>query len=162
MAHLRLLLPCSIASLALASALATTCAAWGANPSPTYADLAPVFAEQCAGCHAGKSAPFRLHLTSYISLMKGSSNGPVVVPGQPEASELLRRVRGDSTPRMPYNGPPFLDDGTIAQIEAWIAAGAPEGPKPSAPPVPAQTQSPAGDDGHHDDGHHRRGGGDHD
>ena len=47
-----------------------------------------------------------------------------VVPGSPGASELVRRVRGQSLPRMPYDGPPFLTGEEIALIEQWIAEGA--------------------------------------
>lgn len=46
------------------------------------------------------------------------------MPGRPEASELLRRVRGQARPRMPFDGPPYLDDADIALIERWIADGA--------------------------------------
>ena len=46
-----------------------------------------------------------------------------VVPGSPEASELVRRIRGQASPRMPLDGPPFLTDDEIALIEQWIADG---------------------------------------
>ena len=47
-----------------------------------------------------------------------------VVPGNPAASELLRRIRGQSRERMPLDGPPYLDAGEIRLIEDWIAQGA--------------------------------------
>jgi hypothetical protein len=59
-----------------------------------------------------------------------------VVPGNPSASELLRRIRGESRPRMPFDGPPYLDDAQIRLVEQWIAQGARDAQgKPS--PVPA-------------------------
>ena len=47
-----------------------------------------------------------------------------VVPGNPVASELVRRIRGQARPRMPYDGPPYLTDAEIDLIVAWIEQGA--------------------------------------
>ena len=41
-------------------------------------------------------------------------------------SELVKRLKGISKPRMPKNGPPFLPDADIALVEKWIAGGASE------------------------------------
>jgi hypothetical protein len=59
-----------------------------------------------------------------------------VVPGNPAASELMRRIRGQARPRMPFDGPPYLEEAQIALVEQWIAQGArDEQGKPA--PVPA-------------------------
>jgi hypothetical protein len=47
-----------------------------------------------------------------------------VVPGNPDASELVRKIRGQSLPRMPFDGPPYLTAEEIALIEKWVAQGA--------------------------------------
>ena len=47
-----------------------------------------------------------------------------VIPGNPAASELVRRIRGQSRPQMPFDGPPYLDNEEIRLIEDWIAQGA--------------------------------------
>lgn len=91
---------------------------------PSFTEVAPIFEQRCIICHSGAGAPLSLRLDSYDGLMAGSANGPVVVPGAPDASELVMRIRGESLPRMPLTGPPFLDDEQIALIEAWVAAGA--------------------------------------
>ena len=52
------------------------------------------------------------------------TNAPALVPGAPEASELVRRRRGQARPRMPHDGPPFFDDEDIALIVAWVQQGA--------------------------------------
>ncbi|WP_346727601.1 c-type cytochrome domain-containing protein [Zestomonas insulae] len=80
---------------------------------------------RCVICHSGPGAPSGLQLDSLDGLLAGSRNGPVVKPGQPLDSELLRRLKGLSQPRMPLTGPPFLSDAEIALVEAWIVAGAP-------------------------------------
>jgi hypothetical protein len=49
-----------------------------------------------------------------------------VVPGDPAASYLIRKLEGTNIAgsRMPLGGP-FLDADTLARIKSWIASGAP-------------------------------------
>jgi hypothetical protein len=77
-------------------------------------------------CHSGEHAAVELHLDSYEGVIAGSKNGPVVVSGDATTSELIRRVRGESQPRMPFLGYP-LDADDIALLEDWIEAGLPQG-----------------------------------
>ena len=104
------------------SAFLLTIPAAGAA-APTYADVAPLFEKHCVACHSGGAAPVGLSLDSYANLQRGSANGPVARAGDPAGSELVRRIRGTSQPRMPLTGPPFLDDQSMALVEAWIAGG---------------------------------------
>jgi len=93
---------------------------------PSFAaDVQPIFTERCIKCHSGQNPPRGLRLDSYENVMTGSDFREVVVPGNPTESELIRRIKGISIPRMPFDGPPFLSDEQIATIEAWIAANAP-------------------------------------
>ena len=96
-----------------------------AQPDPDPAEVATLFDRHCTMCHAGSSAPVGVRLDSLDAALEGGDRGPVIVPDDPEASELIARVRGTSTPRMPLTGPPFLDDAQIDLLVAWIAAGAP-------------------------------------
>jgi uncharacterized membrane protein len=89
----------------------------------SYADVAPIFAERCVLCHAGDAAPLGLRLDSLEGVLAGSVRGPVVTAGAADASELVRRLRGSSQPRMPMTGPPFLDEAEIALIEGWVDGG---------------------------------------
>lgn len=93
----------------------------------TYSTVEPIFRDRCVMCHTGPTAPVGLKLDSLEAIMKGSNNGPVAIPGDPARSELVHRIKGTSLPRMPMTGPPFLSDDEILAIEAWIAAGMPEG-----------------------------------
>lgn len=120
----------------------------GAQALVTYADIAPILAERCVLCHAGEFAPSGLALDSYDAVIRGGANGPVLRAGEPAESELLRRIRGTSEPRMPMTGPPFLSDGEIELFEQWVNAGMPEGgvaPAPTdatvAPPLPGPDQA---------------------
>ncbi len=108
-----------------------------AQVAPTFVDVAQILAERCVVCHQGEAAPLGLRLDTYANAMKGSQKGPVIKPGEAQASELLRRVRGESLPRMPLTGPPWLSEAQIALIERWVNAGAAEGAPAAAktPPV---------------------------
>jgi hypothetical protein len=64
-----------------------------------------------------------------------------VVPGNAAASELVRRVKGLSRPRMPFDGPPWLTEEETALIARWIDDGAPNRDgKPAPIPVGAQVR----------------------
>ncbi len=84
----------------------------------------PVFQQRCVMCHSGDGAPLGLKLDSHENAMKGSENGPVIFPGDPDKSPLMHRLLGTAEPRMPLNGPPYLEDDVIAMISAWITSGA--------------------------------------
>jgi mono/diheme cytochrome c family protein len=108
-----------------------------------YMDLEPILASRCVMCHQGAGAPLGLRLDTLEGLLAGSSNGPVAKPGAPGDSELMRRLRGSSQPRMPMTGPPFLPEEEIALFERWIAQGMPHdgsGAPSTAPMAPARPQ----------------------
>lgn len=118
------------------------------RPAPgepvTYAHVAPIFATRCVKCHTANGlmgpAPEGLQLNSYAATL-ASGERARVVPGVPAASELLRRVRGQARPVMPFDGPPYLDAEEIALIEAWIAQGARSADGQTAPlPVGARVR----------------------
>jgi hypothetical protein len=90
----------------------------------TYADVGKIFSQSCVVCHSGSSPSLGLRLDNYAHVMAGSQISPVVVPGKPDESELVRRVRGIDQPRMPFGKPP-LQEGEIEVIVKWIEAGAP-------------------------------------
>jgi mono/diheme cytochrome c family protein len=129
--------------LAFALAAAFVAGAAGAQPSATYADLEPILQSRCVMCHAGTAPSAGLKLDSAEALLAGSTRGPVVVPGDPDTSELVRRLRGASLPRMPLTGPPYLGDEEIDLFVRWIAAGAePDaGGEPDARPGAAAAEA---------------------
>ncbi|MEY8876204.1 MAG: c-type cytochrome domain-containing protein [Leptothrix sp. (in: b-proteobacteria)] len=118
-------------------------AATGAAHAVTHAELQPILQSRCVICHNGPSAPLGLQLDSLAGLLKGSSRGPVVKAGDPAGSELMRRIRGQSQPRMPMTGPPWLTDAEVALFERWIAEGVPaEAVKKPAGKVPVAAAKP--------------------
>lgn len=93
----RLLLP-----LAIVDSMPAT-----AQDTPTWQEVGALFRERCTGCHSDVSAPLGLELDTFQNALEGSMNGPVLVPGDPAGSELIRRLKGESLPRMPLTGPPL-------------------------------------------------------
>lgn len=112
--------------------------------TPRWGEVAPIFLSRCAKCHSPNGmmgpAPEGFLTTGYSEIL-ASGERARIVPGQPGASEIVRRIKGQSRPRMPFDGPPWLEDAAIAQIEQWIAAGAPDHQGKSAPiPVGARVR----------------------
>jgi mono/diheme cytochrome c family protein len=111
---------------------------------PTAAELEffearvrPLLAEHCYQCHSAKANPVfaKLYLDSPQGLRRGSESGPVVVPGKPGESRLIRAVRGELL-QMPPTGK--LADDQIATLAKWIEMGAPwprEEAEPAAGPA---------------------------
>lgn len=108
-------------------------------PAATSFDaVAPIFAGRCVVCHSGAAAPLGLRLDTRENVIKGSQKGPVVKAGDAAASELVRRIRGESLPRMPLTGPPYLAAEEIALIEKWVAEGLADGQAAASPPEPVR------------------------
>ncbi|MGA2937963.1 MAG: c-type cytochrome domain-containing protein [Syntrophobacteraceae bacterium] len=94
--------------------------------TPAFPDVDRIFQTRCITCHSGTRPPEGLHLDSYSGVMAGSKDMQVIVKGEPGKSELVKRIKGISKPRMPKDGPPWLSEKDITLIEKWIAAGAPQ------------------------------------
>lgn len=128
----------------VADGMAAGSAAPAAAPAPArppagapvrFGHVAPIFATRCAKCHTDGglmgAPPEGYRLTSRAAILAASERARVV-PGRPEASELVRRLRGQAQPRMPYNEPPLPED-DIRLIEQWIRQGAPDDRGVTAP-----------------------------
>src|SRR5437667_8504098 len=50
----------------------------------------PVLVENCFSCHGAQMQMAGLRLDSRAAALKGSDRGPVLVPGEPEKSALIR------------------------------------------------------------------------
>jgi len=104
-----------------------------------FADVVgPMFQERCAGCHNEDKSESDLVLTSYAGVMRGGESGRVIVAGNTDLSELLRRISlaHDDDEFMPAEGKTPLTDQQVAIIRWWIAAGAPNGGTVGALQVP--------------------------
>jgi mono/diheme cytochrome c family protein len=101
-----------------------------------FSDIESVFLKACIKCHSDNSRlggpPEGLRLVSYAAILAGGER-LAVVPGNPEASPLWRHVAGIASPRMPFDGPPWLPEEDIRLIRDWIAQGAPDAEGAPAP-----------------------------
>ncbi len=96
------------------------------SEAPDYSSsIQPLLTARCIACHPSSGGQAGLSLASHAGLLRGGNSGAAVVPGDPSASLLLRRVSGQS-PEMPPFGAP-LTPSQVALLERWIAAGAPQG-----------------------------------
>jgi hypothetical protein len=95
-----------------------------------YLDVvAPALRSRCSSCHNEDKRRGQLSLASYRDLMKGGESGAVIVPHQPNRSDLVRRIRLDPAhvDFMPKDGKTPLTTEQRAAIEWWIEIGAPSG-----------------------------------
>lgn len=122
--------------------LPVTAAAQDASAPQFARDVLPVLQKSCAGCHGPKVRMAGLDLHESSLVLRGSENGPVVVPGKPEESILLKRVRDGS---MPPGGKNRLTAAEVAAIERWISTGA-AGSVAGPVPEPAYTSTVTGED----------------
>ncbi|HMF29334.1 MAG TPA: DUF1549 domain-containing protein, partial [Candidatus Cybelea sp.] len=102
--------------------------------------IRPILVEHCYECHstAAKKIRGELLLDSREGVRKGGVNGPVIVPGDPDNSPLIKAVRyTDATTKMPKKGK--LPAALIADLEAWVKMGAPDPRDKAAAPALAKS-----------------------
>lgn len=90
-------------------------------------DIRPILAEKCTLCHGPDETKAGLRLTGIEHATKVLESGlRGIVPGEPEASEVLHRVRAtDPDEVMPPPGKgEALTEEESAKLEQWIAGGA--------------------------------------
>jgi len=98
--------------------------------------IRPIFADNCYKCHSpSKGVPKAgLELDWKGGWQKGGGYGPVIIPGDPDKSELIQAVRyTDSNLQMPPDGKLSADQ--VNNLVAWVRMGAPD----------PRTTRPAGD-----------------
>ena len=99
-----------------------------AEPQSFSEDILPIFKGRCVSCHQPSSTGYEksgLDLTSYEGLMKGTKFGAMVVPRDPESSNLMWLLDWRASPevRMPH-GKKKLSICDRNAIRAWIREGA--------------------------------------
>lgn len=125
------------------------------DPASFYAkQINPIFDANCVSCHGQSKTSGGLRLETYDALMRGGTDGAVIVPGDPEKSLLLKRITLPDGHKllMPAEGKPRLREEEVARIRAWIQEGASPTvlavrgvsiaePQPDAPIVPVEDYS---------------------
>ena len=144
-----LVLTCSACAVTLGVAIVSTgrVAASGDTPPPSspkfYASrVTDILNDNCLSCH-DETAKGGLRLDSYAAIMKGGADGAVIVPGDPAASMLIQAIRRNGDLKMPPKK--SLGDAEVADLEAWVKAGAvgADAAQPSAVAAPETLTSHA-------------------
>jgi uncharacterized membrane protein len=90
-----------------------------------YADIIrPLLRKECYECHSVSRQKGKLRLDDTTHIMAGGKSGPVIFPGRPSESELVKRLLLPTTDEhhMPKEKP-SLKEVQIAVITWWIANG---------------------------------------
>ena len=104
--------------------------------------IRPLLATRCFECHNEEAAESGLRLDSLAHILKGGTRGPALVPGDPEASLLIRAVQHDDILQMPPKEK--LPAAAIADLMAWVRRGAPwPNETPSVMPRPQAEEEAA-------------------
>jgi len=85
-----------------------------------------ILANHCYDCHSIKKSKGKLRLDALDYILKGGKEGPAVVVGHPEKSEMIRRIKlpASDDDAMPTKGK-RLSKKEIEILELWVKQGAP-------------------------------------
>lgn len=104
----------------------------------------PILTEKCAlsGCHVdGGINAHGIDLTSYETFIEGGEHGPIFIPGNAEASEIVEEIVSGNMPKggeqLPYT--------EVKIIKDWINM------QPQQEGIAAHDDDHEGDNGHEDD-----------
>ncbi len=119
---------------------ASLCGAVAAEPTAEQIEffenkIRPVLVEHCYACHSDKAEKVKggLRLDTREGLLKGGTAGPAIVPGDAEASSLIKAVRyTDPELQMPPKDKKLSAE-HIAALETWVKMGAPDPRTASGP-----------------------------
>jgi len=142
---------CSRVCFSIAAALISACTVGGAEKVDFQREIRPLLADKCFSCH-GRDAEHReggLRLDEREAALKGGDSGEkAIAPGQPDKSELVRRIlASDPDERMPpAKSKKELTAAEKELLRRWVAEGAEYKAHwaftaPVKPPVPAVRNS---------------------
>ena len=134
---------CAMIASAAIDAGNTAVAPAPATPEFYSTRVKDILQKNCLDCH-GEKAKGGLRLDSYSSIRLGGDDGVVIVPGDPEASMLIQAVRRIGDLKMPPKS--SLSAAEVADLEAWVKAGAVGGDATLSRPQATATAQ-AGSDG---------------
>ena len=88
--------------------------------------IEPMLRTKCLGCHGdGEELDGDLDLRTREAMLRGGKSGPALYPGDPLVSPIYQAVRRTDERAMPPKERPRLSAEEIADLKAWIEAGAP-------------------------------------
>src|SRR2546426_2577844 len=85
-------------------------------------DVQPLLAEKCYGCHGPRRQEAGLRFDVKADALKGSENGPVILPGKSAESLMIRAVSQLGELKMPKKGDRLTPE-QVGILRAWIDRG---------------------------------------
>jgi len=86
-------------------------------------DVQPLLAEKCYGCHGPRRQEAGLRFDVKADALKGSENGPVILPGKSAESLMIHAVSQLGDLKMPKKGDRLTPE-QVGILRAWIDRGA--------------------------------------
>lgn len=127
--HLRLHVTLGVSFCGLLIAMAGFAAAaelpGGTSEQEAYFEthVRPLLIKHCVECHGPDDQSGELRLDRRVAVEKGGGSGPVVIPGKPEQSSLIRAIGySDLSMQMPPDGK--LPGDAIEVLTNWVRTGA--------------------------------------
>ena len=92
-------------------------------------DILPVLSDNCLGCHGPdeRNRKGGLRLDTYAGATAVHEGVAAIVPGKPEASELIRRIVSEDPDEVmptPKSHKARLSEAQVSMLKRWIAEGA--------------------------------------
>ncbi|MBI3736163.1 c-type cytochrome, partial [Candidatus Sumerlaeota bacterium] len=91
-------------------------------PDALAARAVDLLSQNCFSCHGPQKQKSDLRLDSREAILKGGTDGPAMISGDPERSLLIRAIRQTGDLKMPPKGK--LPDEAIELLADWIRSGA--------------------------------------
>ena len=101
------------------------------KPDVTQHDVIPILLLRCTACHGRQMQEADLDLRSRMTMLRGGRSGPAFVPGNPDASLMLKRIRAEEMPprkQLTDVSVKPMEDEEFQKLVRWIELGAPESP----------------------------------
>jgi hypothetical protein len=95
----------------------------------TQHDAIPILLLRCTVCHGRQKQEAGLDLRTRTGMLKGGKSGPAIVPGKPDESLIVKRIRAEEMPprqRLIEAMVKPVEANELAKLERWIELGAPE------------------------------------
>src|SRR5439155_20776432 len=108
---------------------ARTAAAGQSEQPVTQHDVIPILLRRCTVCHGPRQREGGLDLRTKAAMLHGGKSGPAIVPGKPEESLVIKKIRsGDMPPkrRLVEVSIKVIEPAETELLLRWSALGAPE------------------------------------
>jgi Protein of unknown function (DUF1553)/Protein of unknown function (DUF1549)/Planctomycete cytochrome C len=92
-------------------------------------DVLPILLRRCTACHGRRRQEGGLDLRTKAAMLRGGKSGPAIVPGKPEESRLIKKIRSGQMPprdRLVEASVKPIEQAETDLLVKWIASGAPE------------------------------------